>query len=176
MIESNLNINWDCLTRANLVSDELLIKMKNAGCKKIDMGVESGSDKILLDTKKGVNKKQILKGANLVKKHKIMLYMFFMIGLPTETEDDVKETKKFLKLLKPDWAGISIFTPIPGTEIYNELIEIRILLMKNLILQNFRIKVLIQILHSVWELGMISQLLLKKRLNLYKITMVVWEI
>ena len=49
--------------------------------------------------------------------------MFFMIGLPTETEDDVKETKKFLKLLKPDWAGISIFTPIPGTEIYNELIE-----------------------------------------------------
>jgi len=123
MIESNLDINWDCLTRANLVSDELLIKMKKAGCKKIDMGVESGSDKILLDTKKGVNKKQILKGANLVKKHKIMLYMFFMIGLPTETEADVEETKIFLKLLKPDWAGISIFTPIPGTEIYNELRE-----------------------------------------------------
>jgi radical SAM superfamily enzyme YgiQ (UPF0313 family) len=97
--------------------------MKNAGCKKIDMGVESGSDKILLDTKKGVNKKQIRKGATLVKKHKIMLYMFFMIGLPTETESDVAETKKFLNEIKPDWAGISIFTPIPGTEIYDELID-----------------------------------------------------
>ena len=49
--------------------------------------------------------------------------MFFMIGLPTETEADVEKTKQFLKLLKPDWAGISIFTPIPGTEIYNELRE-----------------------------------------------------
>tara|TARA_B100000809_G_C14829357_1_gene420432 strand:- start:232 stop:681 length:450 start_codon:yes stop_codon:yes gene_type:complete len=48
--------------------------------------------------------------------------MFFMIGLPTETEEDVAETKKFLKQIKPDWAGISIFTPIPGTEIYNELL------------------------------------------------------
>ena len=53
-----------------------------------------------------------------------------MIGLPTETEDDVVETKKFLNLIKPDWAGISIFTPIPGTEIYNELRE------KNLIDEN----------------------------------------
>ena len=46
-----------------------------------------------------------------------------MIGLPTETESDVEETKKFLNLIKPDWAGISIFTPIPGTEIYNDLIN-----------------------------------------------------
>ena len=53
--------------------------------------------------------------------------------------------------------------------------KIENILKKILILQNFRIKVLIQILHSVWELGMISQLLLKKRLNLYKITTEVSE-
>ena len=46
-----------------------------------------------------------------------------MIGLPTETEEDVVETKKFLHEIKPDWAGISIFTPIPGTEIYNDLMK-----------------------------------------------------
>jgi radical SAM superfamily enzyme YgiQ (UPF0313 family) len=121
MGDAKLNIFWDCLTRANLVSDELLSSMKKAGCVKIDMGVESGSDRVLLDTKKGVNKDQIRKGAALVKKHGIMLYMFFMTGLPTETEADVKETRAFLKELKPDWAGISIFTPIPGTALYKDL-------------------------------------------------------
>ena len=50
--------------------------------------------------------------------------MFFMIGLPTETEEDAQQTKKFLNEIKPDWAGISIFTPIPGTEIYNDLINV----------------------------------------------------
>ena len=60
--------------------------------------VEAGAHGTLEYTiKKGVNKKQILRGAKLVKKNNIMLYMFFMIGLPTETEDDVEETKKFLK-------------------------------------------------------------------------------
>lgn len=119
--EAKLNISWDCLTRANLVSDQLLIAMKKAGCTKIDMGVESGSEKILKDTKKGLTKDEIRAGAAIVKKHKFLLYMFFMIGLPTETEEDVKQTLAFLEELKPDWAGISIFTPIPGTALYKEL-------------------------------------------------------
>ncbi len=122
MIKAKVNVRWDCLTRANLVSDELLINMKKAGCVKIDMGVESGSDKILRDTKKGLNKKQILEGARLIKKHGILFYTFFMIGLPTETEDDVRQTYELLEDLKPDWAGISIFTPIPGTEQWSNLV------------------------------------------------------
>jgi len=121
MAQAQLGIRWDCLTRSNLVTDELLSAMKQAGCMKIDMGVESGSDKVLRDTKKGLNTKQILDGARLIKKHGIFLYSFFMVGLPTETEEDVKETIDLLEKLKPDWAGISIFTPIPGTEIYKTL-------------------------------------------------------
>ena len=123
MIKGGLNIKWDCLTRANLVSDELLSKMKEAGCTKIDMGVESGSDRILKDTQKGVTVEQLEKGAKLIKKHGIFLYCFFMMGLPTETEEDTKKTKEFLLRVKPDWAGISIFTPIPGTGQYKKLRE-----------------------------------------------------
>lgn len=121
MHEARLGVNWDCLTRANLVSDALLDSMKRAGCRKIDMGVESGSDKILKDTRKGLTRQQILDGARLIKKHGLMLYCFFMIGLPTETEDDAAMTLQFLEDLRPDWAGISIFTPIPGTELYKRL-------------------------------------------------------
>ena len=121
MAKAKLGVRWDCLTRSNLVSDELLIAMKKAGCVKIDMGVESGSDKILKDTKKGLNTEQILTGGRLIKKHGLFLYAFFMVGLPTETEDDAKMTIEFLEKLKPHWAGISIFTPIPGTAIYKAL-------------------------------------------------------
>src|SRR5439155_2660481 len=122
MIEANLHVRWDCLTRANLVSDELLGAMREAGCVKIDMGVESGSDKVLKDTKKALTRAQILAGARLIKKHGILLYTFFMIGLPTETEDDAKQTREFLEELRPDWAGISIFTPIPGTGQWKNLL------------------------------------------------------
>ena len=121
MSQAKLGIRWDCLTRSNLVTDELLSAMKQAGCTKIDMGVESGSDKILKDTRKALDTKRILDGARLIKKHGIFLYAFFMVGLPTETEEDVEQTLSLLEELKPDWAGISIFTPIPGTAIYKEL-------------------------------------------------------
>lgn len=123
MIRAKPGITWDCLTRANLVNDELLDKMKEAGCTKIDMGVESGSDKILKDTEKGVTVKQLEEGSALIKKHGIFLYVFLMIGLPTETEEDAQKTREFLLRVKPDWAGISIFTPIPGTGQYKKLQE-----------------------------------------------------
>ena len=119
--KAKLGVGWDCLTRSNLVSDELLSSMKRAGCVKIDMGVESGSDRILRDTKKGLNTEQILAGGQLIKKHGFFLYAFFMVGLPTETEEDAEKTIEFLKKLRPHWAGISIFTPIPGTSIYKSL-------------------------------------------------------
>ena len=121
--DAKLGVAWDCLTRSNLVSDELLTSMKKAGCAKIDMGVESGSDKILRDTKKGLNTEQILAGGRLIKKHGFFLYAFFMVGLPTETEEDAAKTIEFLEKLKPHWAGVSIFTPIPGTSIYKALQE-----------------------------------------------------
>jgi|TARA_B100001964_G_scaffold241030_1_gene312410 radical SAM superfamily enzyme YgiQ (UPF0313 family) len=123
MIKADLEVKWDCLTRANLLSDELLIKMKEAGCTKIDMGVESGSPKVLKSTKKGLTVEEIENGASLVQKNGLFLYCFFMIGLPYENENDIELTKELLLKIKPDWAGISIFTPIPGTEIWNELQE-----------------------------------------------------
>jgi len=114
-------VKWSCLTRANLLSDELLIKMKDAGCTKIDMGVESGSPKVLKSTNKGLTVEEIENGASLVQKNGLFLYCFFMIGLPYENENDIELTKELLLKIKPDWAGISIFTPIPGTGIWKEL-------------------------------------------------------
>tara|TARA_B100000929_G_C15273354_1_gene340970 strand:- start:12 stop:563 length:552 start_codon:yes stop_codon:yes gene_type:complete len=97
--------------------------MKKAGCVKIDIGVESGSQRILEDTIKDLTIEQIIDGAKLIKKHGIFLASFLMIGLPTENEEDINLTKKFLLELQPNWAHMSIFTPIPGTKIFNDLVE-----------------------------------------------------
>jgi radical SAM superfamily enzyme YgiQ (UPF0313 family) len=121
MIDAKLGIQWDCLTRVNLMSDEILISMKKAGCVKIDVGVESGSQRILEDTQKGITIYEIVEGVKLIKKHSIFVYVFLMIGLPSEIESDIAKTKEFLVKLKPNWAGISIFTPIPGTKLFNDL-------------------------------------------------------
>ena len=121
MIDAKLGIQWDCLTRVNLMSDEILISMKKAGCVKIDIGVESGSQRILEDTQKGITIDEIVEGVKLIKKHSIFVYVFLMIGLPSEIESDIAKTKEFLVKLKPNWAGISIFTPIPGTKLFNDL-------------------------------------------------------
>ena len=123
MVDADLNIRFDCLTRVNLLSDNLLINMKKAGCVKIDIGVESGSQRILEDTIKDLTIEQIIDGAQLIKKHGIFLASFLMIGLPTENEEDINLTKKFLLELQPNWAHMSIFTPIPGTKIFNDLVE-----------------------------------------------------
>ena len=123
MVDADLNIRWECLTRVNLLTDNLLINMKKSGCVKIDIGVESGSPRILKDTLKGITIDEIIDGTKMIKKHGIFVYAFLMIGLPTETEEDVNMTKEFLLKLKPNWAGISIFTPIPGTKLFNDLIE-----------------------------------------------------
>ena len=123
MAKAKLGVTWSCLMKTNTVSEELIINMRKAGCTKIDMGVESGSDKVLKDVKKGSNSEKILWGGRMIKKHGFFLYAFLMIGLPTETEEDIKQTKEFLYKLKPHWAGLSIFTPIPGTAIYKELQE-----------------------------------------------------
>ncbi len=95
MIERKLSILWRCETRANIVTEKLLIKMKKAGCRSITLGVESGNDETLKRVKKGVTKDQIRRAAALIKKRRILLNGFFMFGFPWETEREMKKTLDF---------------------------------------------------------------------------------
>jgi len=126
MIERKLNVSWRCETRANLVTEKLLVKMKQAGCKSITLGVESGNDETLKKIKKGVTKDQIRNAAKLIKKQGILLNGFFMFGFPWETEQEMKNTLDFIYELKPNGevgAVISFLIPYPGTQLYNDIVE-----------------------------------------------------
>ena len=118
-----LNLKWGCQTRVNLVNDDLLRLMKSSGCLQIDYGIESASKRMLKSLKKGITPDQSKKALELTKKHGIKSFASFMIGLPDETEADIYENFKFLKVTKPDFTYFNLYTPFPGTEATEKAIE-----------------------------------------------------
>ena len=118
--EENLNLDWRCNTRIDLVDEELLAAMKKAGCSLIHFGIESGNEKI---RKEIVNKgqftnKQIYKVFNWCKKYKIKVAGYFMIGHPEESKKDLEDTKEMILNSGIDLLGLSIPTPFPGSKLY----------------------------------------------------------
>jgi len=73
------------------MDDELLDAMKKAGCIQVNVGIETGSERILKETDKGITHAQIERAAKMLNKHRIFWSGYFMIGLPTETDDDLRE-------------------------------------------------------------------------------------
>ena len=119
LIEERLNITWNCLTRVNIISDEIIALMKKAGCTKVDVGIESGNERVLKLINKGITLLQIKNAIKILRRNKMLWAGFFMFGFPTETEKEIMDTLDLLKELKPDRATISIFTPYPGTKLYD---------------------------------------------------------
>ena len=118
MIDEKLNINWECTTRVDVLDEEMLKKMIEAGCNVVKIGVETGSAKILKETNKGVTMEQIKKAAALLNKYNVFWSAYFMMGLPQETEDDIRSTYTFMKELNPYYAGLGVYNPMPETELY----------------------------------------------------------
>ncbi|MDD5145560.1 MAG: radical SAM protein [Candidatus Pacebacteria bacterium] len=118
LIEKKLNIKWKCETRVNLVDEELLELMKKAGCYLIGFGIESGNSRILNILKKGITIEQVRIAVKAAKKVGIEILGYFILGIPGETEKEIKETINFAKSLDVEYAQFSIATAFPGTELY----------------------------------------------------------
>lgn len=119
MNSRKLNFRWSVYTRIDLIDDELLSLMAGAGCRNITFGIEAGNEKIRGQVigKKFSNQK-IKDSLRLCRKYKIERGGFFMIGIPGETKEEVRQTIVFM--LKNDFniAGLSIATPLPGSELW----------------------------------------------------------
>jgi radical SAM superfamily enzyme YgiQ (UPF0313 family) len=122
-----LNIAWDIRTRVNTVDEEILKALKKAGCQRIHYGVEAGTQKILNVLRKGITLDQAAKAFRLTKKFGIKTLAFFMLGSPQETKEDILQTIKFAKKLKPDFAVFSVTTPYPATDLYRMGLEQKVL-------------------------------------------------
>ena len=100
IIKRKINIIWYARARVNTVDEEILKKMKQAGCRIIGFGIESGSELILKKIKKYVTLDQIKKAVYLSSKLGFITKCWFIQGLPTETLNDVKKTKDLMRQLK----------------------------------------------------------------------------
>jgi len=122
MIKRKINkkIVWDCNSRVDCINEELLKLMKKAGCVRIRFGVESGSQKVLDNLRKGIKVEQIIQTFNLTNKYGILTHAYFMFGNPGENNKTINESFKLLKKIKPDSIQSSILTPLPGTDLYDE--------------------------------------------------------
>lgn len=120
MIERKVGVEWQANTRIDLLKEDELVLMKRAGLTQIDLGIESGSPKSLLRLHKQITVEQIREKVQLAKRF-VRVFGFFMIGIPGETEEDVEQTFEFAKTLDLDRWSWSIYSPLPGSPLYDEL-------------------------------------------------------
>ena len=128
IIESGLKITWSSNTRADTMDDEMAKMMYKSGCRLVSIGVESGSQKILDNIGKKITLDDIRNTVKILKKNKIKIYNYFVIGLPWETEETVEETIKFAIELDSNFISFYTATPLPGTKYFayammNKLVE-----------------------------------------------------
>jgi anaerobic magnesium-protoporphyrin IX monomethyl ester cyclase len=118
IVERGLDFDWAIRDRVSSATPEAMEWLAKAGCRRIHFGVESGSNKTLQTIKKAINTDQAIEAVRLAKQHGIQVLTYFMLGLPGETLEDMRETIRFAKRLDPDYATFSVTVPYAGTEIY----------------------------------------------------------
>jgi radical SAM superfamily enzyme YgiQ (UPF0313 family) len=116
----DLPAKWRCDTRADVISDEMVAMMKKAGCDQMSIGVECASDATLKYIGKHERRADFVNAAEILNRHNIQWKAYCMIGFPNETEEDIRETLRFTKSLKPFRITLSFFTPYIGTDMFAE--------------------------------------------------------
>jgi radical SAM superfamily enzyme YgiQ (UPF0313 family) len=118
LVKEQLNLPWTANSRADIDYETLRI-MKEAGCRLLCIGVESGNQQILDGINKRLKLAQVREFMENARKAKILVHGCFMVGNPGETKETMKETLDFAKKLKPDTAQFFPLMVYPGTEAYD---------------------------------------------------------
>lgn len=123
MIAQRMNIRWTCNSRVDYVDEEMLQTMAQAGCWLISWGIESGNEQILRHARKGAYPDKAERALRWARAAGIMNWGYFIIGLPGETEETVRQTIDFAKKLPLDIALFHVAAPYPGTPFFFEVVE-----------------------------------------------------
>ena len=115
----NKKLLWWCQTRVDIVDEELLKKMKEAGCGILSFGIESGVQRLLDTISKRITLQQIGKAIKLAKRVGLQPRGSFILGLPTETFLDSLKTIMFSLALPLSQSKFALATPYPGTKLWD---------------------------------------------------------
>ncbi len=124
ILRRNLKIEWNCGTRVDMLTKELLLKMKEAGCISVWFGVESGSQQVLDAMKKGISPELTTQVFKWVREVGLKPVPNVILGFPGETIESAWKTIKFVERISPDDVGFyNVATPFPGTPLYDMATE-----------------------------------------------------
>jgi anaerobic magnesium-protoporphyrin IX monomethyl ester cyclase len=120
ILQRGLKIEWNCGTRVDMLTPDLLAKMKAAGCISVWFGVESGTQQVLDAMKKGISPELTAKVLGWVREAGLAPVPNVILGFPGETKDSAWKTIKFIEKVAPDSVGFyNVATPFPGTPMYD---------------------------------------------------------
>jgi len=126
-IVNKLNLPWSAEIRADYFEEDFVRYLANTKCKRLYIGAESGSDKVLGILKKDIKTSSIEKAVKIARDNGIEITCAFMTGIPGENEDDRNATLDFIHMLVNDYKididGPKFLNPYPGTELYGTCIE-----------------------------------------------------
>jgi radical SAM superfamily enzyme YgiQ (UPF0313 family) len=123
IIKEGLKIKWTCNSRVDYVDEEMLTLMGRAGCWMISWGIESGNELILKKAAKGANPKKAQQALMWARNAGIKNWGYFIIGLPGETVETIRETIELAKTLPLEIALFHVAAPYPGTPFFFEVVE-----------------------------------------------------
>lgn len=118
LIEKKIKIPWACESRVSSIDAENIKLMKAAGCCGFYFGVESGSQRILDFVKKDITVAQTKNAFKLCHEYNINAAASIVVGIPTETEQELAQTLTLVKEIKPTVTWYNVFTGIPRSELY----------------------------------------------------------
>jgi radical SAM superfamily enzyme YgiQ (UPF0313 family) len=113
-----LKFQWSSTSRAHLDYETLKV-MRDAGCRLFIVGFESGNEEILKKIKKGITARRGLQFVKDCKRAGIKVHADFIIGLPGETRETIRETIEYAKEMDPETLQVSVAHAYPGTEMYD---------------------------------------------------------
>jgi anaerobic magnesium-protoporphyrin IX monomethyl ester cyclase len=120
--QRGLDMPFVCQSRADIICNNsgLMARLADAGLKWVMIGFESGSDRVLQYIRKGVTVEENLRAAKICRAAGVKIFANYMFGLPTETEAEMRETVRMIRAIRPERCSPSVFTPAPGSHLYDE--------------------------------------------------------
>jgi len=118
--KEGIELNWNCYSRVDVVDERLLKAMKRAGCHLVQYGIENIDQHLLQKYGKNISLSQVKNTFELMKKQNILSGAHFLFGLSEESPSSVKESIRFIRLLKPDYVSFNIFHPRKSSRLSHE--------------------------------------------------------
>ena len=119
----DFDLRWSAITRASMVTPDLLAAMKRAGCVSVNFGVESGDNEILRAIKKGITTDHVIRALEMAKEQGYLTACNFMLGFPQETPAALERTLRFMQDIAPlvdSFSTLGVLVPFPGTPLYDD--------------------------------------------------------